>query len=241
TKAVACQHYKYTVRAIASGSYSNYDANGLYIKFMPLNGAWSKAVTYNFYNYAVDKVSSAGAAGYTLKAWQDSKITVKAEDEAFAAMIQESLDTEFKKQQTATYKKGSAEAKTYFPKSTVAYSHVKSATCTKKGNNYLIKMVFVDVKDPSGNDPISKTSPNSIDMIAWAKDLNKIDMYSNAKGTASYTGYTVTAEITADGKIVSMTHTGPCKASLSMDVEEMGTVKVDMSFTFRSQYSSFKY
>ena len=242
TTAVACQYYRYTVRAISGGVYSGYDANGLFLRFMPLNGTWNKAVTYNFYKNAVGMVKNNGAAGYTLKAWQDVKgITVKSSDSALSSALKDEFNKLFGEVTSLSLTKGSSDAKDCFPANTVAYNQVKSATCTKKGNNYVIKVVFVDIKNPTGNNAITNTAPIHVDMAAMADAMYDGDYITKATGSATYTSYTVTSEITPDGKFVSMTHSGPCKATLDLYGSDLGTVDIDMSLVFNAKYTGFQY
>lgn len=244
TTAVACQYYRYTVRAISGGVYSNYDANGLFLRFMPLNGTWNKAVTYNFYKNAVGKVKNDGAAGYTLKAWQDVKsLTVKSSDSALSSALKEEFEKAFGEVVNLSLPKNSSDAYDCFPANTVAYNQVKSATCTKKGNNYVIKVVFVDTKNPrdGGNNAISKTAPLYADMIGMADAMRDGEVITKATGSANYTAYTVTSEITPDGKFVSMTHSGPCKATLDLYAQGLGNIDVDMSLVFNAKYTAFEY
>ena len=243
TTVVACQYYRYTVRAISGGIYSNYNANGLMLRFMPLNGTWNKAVTYNFYKNAVGMVKNNGAAGYNLKAWQDVKgITVKSSDSALSSALKDEFNKLFGEVTSLALAKGSADAKDCFPANNVAYNQVKSATCTKKGNNYVIKVVFVDTKNPVGNNnAITKTAPIYVDMAAMADAMYDGDYITKATGSATYTSYTVTSEITPDGKFVSMTHSGPCKAALDLYGSDLGTIDIDMSLVFNAKYTGFQY
>ncbi|MBO5896747.1 MAG: hypothetical protein J6Q83_05570, partial [Clostridia bacterium] len=243
TTVVACQYYRYTVRAISGGIYSNYNANGLMLRFMPLNGTWNKAVTYNFYKNAVGMVKNNGAAGYNLKAWQDVKgITVKSSDSALSSALKDEFNKLFGEVTSLALAKGSADAKDCFPANNVAYNQVKSATCTKKGNNYVIKVVFVDTKNPAGNNnAITKTAPIYVDMAAMADAMYDGDYITKATGSATYTSYTVTSEITPDGKFVSMTHSGPCKATLDLYGSDLGTIDIDMSLVFNAKYTGFQY
>ena len=242
TTVVACQYYRYTVRAISGGIYSNYNANGLMLRFMPLNGTWNKAVTYNFYKNAVGMVKNNGAAGYNLKAWQDVKgITVKSSDSALSSALKDEFNKLFGEVTSLALAKGSADAKDCFPANNVAYNQVKSATCTKKGNNYVIKVVFVDIKNPTGNNAITNTAPIHVDMAAMADAMYDGDYITKATGSATYTSYTVTSEITPDGKFVSMTHSGPCKAALDLYGSDLGTIDIDMSLVFNAKYTGFQY
>lgn len=244
TTAVACQYYRYTVKAVSGNVYSGYDTNGLVLKFMPLNGTWNKAVTYNFYKNAVGKVKNDGAAGYTLKAWQDVKsLTVKSSDSALSSALKEEFEKAFGEVVNLSLPKNSSDAYDCFPANTVAYNQVKSATCTKKGNNYVIKVVFVDTKNPrdGGNNAISKTAPLYADMIGMADAMRDGEVITKATGSANYTAYTVTSEITPDGKFVNMTHSGPCKATLDLYAQGLGNIDVDMSLVFNARYTAFEY
>ncbi len=244
TTAVACQYYRYTVMAVSGNTYSGYDPNGLLLKFMPLNGTWNKAVSYNFYKYAVGKVKNDGAAGYTIKAWQDVKsLTVKSSDSALSSALKEEFKKAFGEVVNLSFPKNSSDAYDCFPANTVAYNQVKSATCTKKGNNYVIKVVFVDTKNPKegGNNAISKTAPMYADMVGMANAMRDGEAITKATGSANYTAYTVTAEIKPDGKFVNMTHSGPCKATLDLYAPGLGNIDVDMSLVFNARYTGFTY
>ena len=242
TTAVACQYYRYTVRAISGGVYSGYDANGLFLRFMPLNGTWNKAVTYNFYKNAVGKIKNDGAAGYNLKAWQDVKsINVKSSDSALNSALKEEFKSVFGEVVNIGTSKNTVDTKDCFPSNTVAYNQVKSATCTKKGNNYVIKLVLVDAKNPTSNSAIAKTAPVYVDMVGMANAMRDGQAITKATGSSSYTAYTITSEITPDGKFVSMTHSGPCKAALDLYATGIGTIDIDMSLVFNAKYTAFEY
>lgn len=244
TTAVACQYYRYTVRAISGGVYSGYDSNGLVLRFMPLNGTWNKAVTYNFYKYAVGKVKNDGAAGYSLKIWQDvNKLTVKSPDAAVSNALKQSFTDSFSEVYNVQCAKGSSDAMECFPANTVAYNQVKSATCTKKGNNYVIKIVFVDTKNPAdgGNNPISKSAPMYFDVNSMKESLVDSGSCSSASASALYTAYTITSEINAAGQFVSMTHSGPCTMSLDMNIVDFGKVDMDCKVNLNARYSGFSY
>lgn len=244
TSVIAGQYYRYTVRAISGGIYSNYNANGLVLRFMPLNGTWNKAVTYNFYKNAVGMIKNNGAAGYTLKTWQKlSNLKVDSGDDALDAALKDEFTKLFSEAQSVTVDKGSYDAKYCFPENTVAYNQVKSATCTKKGNNYLVKVVFVDTKNPAegGNNPITKCAPTYVDMVAMADAMKDGESITKSTGSATYTAYTITSEITPDGKFVSMVHSGPCKATLDMYAPGLGNIDIDYNVVFNAQYTGFKY
>ncbi len=244
TTAIACQYYRYTVRAISGNIYSGYDSNGLLLRFMPLGGTWNKAVTYNFYKYAVGKVKNDGAAGYSLKVWQDvNKLTVNSPDAAVSNSLKQSFKESFGQVLNAQCAKGSSDAKECFPANTVAYNQVKSATCTKKGNNYVIKVVFVDTKNPAagGNNPISKSAPLYFDVNSISDSLVDGETCTSANGTAVYTAYTITSEINAAGQFISMTHSGPCTMSLDMKIVDFGNVDMDCKLNLNARYSGFNY
>jgi hypothetical protein len=211
---------------------------------MPLNGTWNKAVTYNFYKNAVGMIKNNGAAGYTLKPWQKlSNLKVDSGDDALDAALKDEFTKLFSEAQSVTVDKGSYDAKYCFPENTVAYNQVKSATCTKKGNNYLVKVVFVDTKNPAegGNNPITKCAPTYVDMVAMADAMKDGESITKSTGSATYTAYTITSEITPDGKFVSMVHSGPCKATLDMYAPGLGNIDIDYNVVFNAQYSGFKY
>ena len=97
------------------------------------------------------------------------------------------------------------------------------------------------MKNPSTSSAVAKTAPVYVDMVGMANAMRDGEAITKATGSANYTAYTVTSEITPDGKFVSMTHSGPCKAALDLYATGIGTIDVDMSLVFNAKYTAFEY
>ena len=207
-----------------------------------------KENVFNFYKEAVAKVKG-GAAGYTKKEWQaisSLKLTgIGAVDNAIAGVAGNYMTKE-DAAENQVCDKGSDKAKDRFPACTLTdLSKVKSATCAVQSNgNYKITIIMVDEDTPKKSGNFLGKVTNSIlyweDIDAELKNIDIIKSYSNIH--VIYKGYKIEAEITPDGKFVSMNHLG------SVDIK-IGEAKVlianlkDKSGHLDNycKYTSFKY
>lgn len=207
-----------------------------------------KENVFNFYKEAVAKVKG-GAAGYTKKEWQaisSLNLTGMGAVDNAIAKVAGNYMTKEDAAENQVCEKGSDKAKDRFPACTLTdLSKVKSATCAVQSNgNYKITIIMVDEDTPKKSGNFLGKVTNSIlyweDIDAELKNIDIIKSYSNIH--VIYKGYKIEAEITPDGKFVSLNHLG------SVDIK-IGEAKVlvaplkDKSGHLDNfcKYTSFKY
>ena len=170
---------------------------------------------FNFYKTAANKIAQNGEAGYTKKEWQTlSNLNLTGSstvDNAITKLAGNYMtkEADAKDQVSA---KGSKEAKDRFPACTLTdLSKVKSATCTVQSNgNYKITIIMVDEDTPKKSGNFLGKVTNSIlyweDIDKELKGISIVKEYDNIH--VIYKGYKIEAELTPDGKFVSMKHLG---------------------------------
>ena len=170
---------------------------------------------FNFYKTAANKIAQNGEAGYTKKEWQTlSNLNLTGSstvDNAITKLAGNYMtkEADAKDQVSA---KGSKEAKDRFPACTLTdLSKVKSATCTVQSNgNYKITIIMVDEDTPKKSGNFLGKVTNSIlyweDIDKELKGISVVKEYDNIH--VIYKGYKIEAELTPDGKFVSMKHLG---------------------------------
>ena len=203
---------------------------------------------FNFYKTAANKVAQNGEAGYTKKEWQaisNLNLTGMALADNTITKLAGNYMTKEADAKDQVCAKGSKEAKDRFPACTLTdMSKVKSATCTVQSNgNYKITIVMVDEDTPKKSGNFLGKVTNSLlyweDIDKELKNISVISEYDNIH--VIYKGYKIEAELTPDGKFVSMKHLG------SVDIK-IGHAKVIVSLDNKSghldnfcTYTSFKY
>ena len=140
--------------------------------------------------------------------------------------------------------KGSDDAKNRMPLSNCSKGAVKSATAEKLSNgNYKVVVVLNDQVNPSyaDKDGLGVMSREFLDY----KDVEKTvvedptvsKIVKSLEGQIEYKAYTITSEMTADGKFVSITHygIGYIKANINGSINATGELE------FNAKYTDFKY
>ena len=130
------------------------------------------------------------------------------------------------------------------PVSTCTKGAVKSATAEKLSNgNYKVVIVMKDQVNPSyaDKDGLGVMSKEFLDY----KDVEKTvvedptvsKIVKSLEGQIEYKAYTITSEMTADGKFVSITHygIGYIKANINGSINATGELE------FNAKYTDFKY
>ena len=206
-----------------------------------------------FYKSAVDKVKNDGAAGYTKKEWQFiSEINIGASfiNSAVEGVVAGFMTTEEEAGEQIN-EKGTDDAKNRFPAFTLTdNSFIISAECTTNAaGNYVIKMVCAD-EDTPRKDGTSKLGQVTQSLIYW-EDLEKTlkedptvtKILTGYDGVhVIYSGYTVTAEITPDGKFVSMDHVGNINIKIGSATILVATIKdKSANMTNTCKYYNFNY
>ena len=206
----------------------------------------SKAEVLNIYKNAINKVKNNGAAGYNKKEWQElpelslgnnEKINDFVTEKAAGYMITED---EVKIEENA---KGSDEAKRRFPACTLTdVSKIQKATCEDKGSYYKITIVMQDDDTPSTEKNILGQITNS---VLYKEDIiNEVDSLKVVKIkslSVLYDDFTITCEITKDGKFRSMKHFATVDISVSATILFIPLNNGKGKLLNHCEYSNFKY
>ncbi len=204
-------------------------------------GNLSKEEALAMYQKAAKDIHDNGTAGYNKIGWQKP---LKIEglgflDSVIVPILEGFMTTEdeAKVQENA---KGSDDAKNRMPISNCTAGAVKSATGEKLANgNYKIVIVLNEQTNPSyaDTDGLAAMSREFLDYKDVEKEAKNIAIVKSLEGQIVYKDYTITAEMTADGKFVSITHCGIgyIKANLNGSINATGELE------FNAKYTDFKY
>ena len=231
-----------------SGSTNNGDANKPADSNKPADNNGGAAADNNpivkdpfaAYSKAANDIHTKGIAGYNKISWQTP---LKIEglgilDKAIVPILNNFMTTE-DEAEVKQNPKGSDDAKNRMPASNCAKKYIKSATATKDGNNYVVKIVLVDFTNPSYADPdgLQIMSREFLDYKDVEKEAKNIAIVKSLEGQIVYKDYTITSVMTADGKFVSITHCGIgyIKANLNGSINATGELE------FNAKYTDFKY
>ena len=209
---------------------------------------WDKTKTFNFYKAACDKITSTGAAGHTRKEWQEiAALNLGSASSMLKPIIQSFMKTEDQAKE-AVSDKGSDDAKRRMAPCGADISYVKSATKKDLSNgNYQITIVMNDENTPKkGSKGIASMSTGILymeDVEATVKNDSTVSkvVKSLDKAEIVYKAYTIVAEMTKDGKFVSITHTTSGDISASVTVKLLGNISGDGTLNFTSKWYNFKY
>lgn len=241
----------YKIRAYCSGkatsSYSNVKTVGTVarddnnIMVDPLSA----------YQNAAQAINQRGIAGYTKKSWQRLEHYTSNQSEqinsALKGIIQGFMTTEADAESMIN-EKGSEDAMLRMPASDCSREAVRSATAERLANgNYKIVIVMKDQVNPSYDDSdglgvMSKDFLDYKDVLATVEnDSTVATLVKNIDGTITYKGYTITAEMTADGKLVSITHYGVGATTANITATGAGIISCVADISFSAKYTDFVY
>lgn len=209
------QYYRYIIRACNPyGRDSVFSTTSLVTRFMP-TGRMDAATAFRFYSYAAQKAYQS-APGYTIKMWQNIKYSkVTCSDRALQKEFEEVFNSNYytaSKPFEETTQKNSNVSKSYFPYCSNYIRNIKSGTSEKKGNNYVVTLVFPDEYSPDiyrYNDSysgIADVTNTYFNFNRAVKEMQDAGVIYQGQTKSLYKGFTIVAEITPDGKIVNMTH-----------------------------------
>ncbi len=203
------------------------------------------------YKKAAKAIHENGSAGYTVRSWQGITRELRLTKLDFLSGTLTSLIKSFMTTEAdavdVVCAKGSSDAKNRMPSSQISSSYVKSATVTKSGSNYVVKIVLKDQINPhkTDTDGINVMSNNLLYMEDVDDTIKNDDTVSKVvksldKGEITYKSYTITATMTADGKFVDITHY--TDADLVADITSVaGSLGGSGGLSFNSRYYNFKY
>ncbi len=217
-----------------SSNSGNTDANA-----NTSTGPVDKAALTEFQN-AAKAINEQGIAGYNNITWQKPlKIEGLGLLDSVIVPILESFMTTEDEAEVKVNAKGSDDAKRRMPISNCSEGTV--ASCKKEGN--VITIVMKDQVNPSYSDTdgIAVMSRDFLDY----KDVEKTvvedptvsKIVKSLEGQIEYKAYTITAEMTADGKFVSITHHGIGYIQANLN----GSINATGELEFNSKYTDFVY
>ena len=210
---------------------------------------WDKTKTFNFYKAACDKITSTGAAGHTRKEWQEIK-ELNLGSSIVTNLVKPIITSFMKTEDQASESvsdKGSDDAKRRMAPCGADISYVKSATKKDLSNgNYQITIVMNDENTPKkGSKGIASMSTGILymeDVQETVKNNSTVSkvVKSLDKAEIIYQAYTIVAEMTKDGKFVSIEHhtDGAISASAKLSV---GSMNGTGTLAFYSKWYNFKY
>lgn len=193
------------------------------------------------YQKAAKDIHDNGSAAYNKIGWQTPlKIEGLGILDSIIVPILESFMTTEDEAEVKVNAKGSDDAKNRMPISNCTADTVKSATAEKLDNgNYKVVIVMKEEVNPSYQDTngIAVMSREFLDYKDVEKEAANIAVVKSLEGEIKYVDYTITAEMTADGKFVSITHygIGYIKANLN------GSINASGELEFNAKYTDFVY
>lgn len=207
--------------------------------------AWDKAKVYNFYKDAAHGMATKGSAGYDKIEWQ---VIENLKVGSVGALLQPFIDmfmTTKEEAEVQVQAKGSDDAKNRFPDCTLTdLSKVVSAEKKDLANgNYEITIIMADEDTPM-NEASSFLAKVTSSVLFW-EDIeetikNDVPIVSAINSrSVNYTGYKITAEMTKDGKFVSLGH----YATVIINANAKIGLNLDVGATLYNncEYSNFKY
>ncbi len=210
---------------------------------------------------AINEITTSGKAGYDKKAWQSIEgngLELSADSalvNAALGALKGTLTDLIKGFMTAeedasvdTSAKGSPEAMDRMPESNCTSAVVKSATCEKSGENFIVTIVMHDQINPAKKDTdglrvmskdilymedVVDTIENDDTVSAVVKELKV--------GEIRYNEYTITAVMTADHQFVSIDHDCIADLTATIDAVAIGVVHGEGQLGFHTRYTNFVY
>ncbi len=207
---------------------------------------WSKEQTFEFYKKSAHEMATTGKAAYNKIEWQ---VLENLQVGSVGGVLQPVIDSFMTTKEEASVQeqaKGSDEAKSRFPDCTLA-DMSKVASATKKdlpNGNYEITIIMMDEDTPM-NEESSFLAKVTSSVLFWEDIQRTIDEDVPVVGainsrSVNYKGYKITAEMTKDGKFVSLGHyaTVDIKANAKITVF---TLDIGGILYNNCEYSDFKY
>lgn len=193
------------------------------------------------YQKAAKEISTKGVAGYNKIGWQKPiKIEGLGMLDGMIVPILEKFMTTEDEAEVKVNAKGSDEAKNRMPISNCTPGAVKSATAEKLANgNYKVVIVMKEQINPSyaDKDGLAVMSKEFLDYADVQKEAANIAIVKSLEGEIKYTDYTITSEMKADGKFVSITHCGIGYINAKLN----GSINAYGELEFNAKYTDFKY
>ena len=203
----------------------------------------------DFYRIAANAVAQNGMAGFRKKRWQtvsDLELTgIELVDGIVNGILRQYV-TPAERARSETFTKETAEAKAAFPAFTLKdLSYVKSAACTRVGENYQLTIVFQHEDTPRSKDSFLGQATNAV--VFWdtqiepvLEEISQLRAYEDVH--VDFHDVTIAAEVTSDGQFLSLRHTAPADITIGSARFSIFTF-TDKSLQLEStvEYTDFRY
>ena len=198
-----------------------------------------------FFQDAATDIKNNGSAAYKVKSWQEIE-QINIGNEVLANIIKGFVTSE-DKAEVKDNAKGSDDSKNRMPVSNCTMNSVQSVSSKEVNGNYVITIVMKDQINPTAEDTdgISLMSRDLLYMTAVTNEIQnngaiKAIVKELKTAELNYKAFTITAEMTKDGKFVSITH--ECHAELKAEAKLIvGSLAGDGVLCFRAKFWDFAY
>ena len=206
------------------------------------------AEAFNFYKAACDDIINNASAGHTRKEWQDLKsLDLGAASSVLEGVLKGFMTSEADASDTVS-EKGSDDAKRRMAPCGASIDNVASASRKELPNgNYEVVIVMKDENTPpKGSNGIASMATgilymeDVLDTVQNDSTVSKI-VKSLDKGEIIYKAYTITAEMTKDGKFVSIDHVTTGELAATASVVLIGQISGGGVLEFHSKWTNFVY
>ncbi len=198
-----------------------------------------------FFQDAATDIKNNGSAAYKVKSWQEIE-QINIGNEILANIIKGFVTSE-DKAEVKDNAKGSDDSKNRMPVSNCTMNSVQSVSSKEVNGNYVITIVMKDQINPTEQDTdgISLMSRDLLYMTAVTNEIQnngaiKAIVKELKTAELNYKAFTITAEMTKDGKFISITH--ECHAELKAEAKLIvGSLAGDGVLCFRAKFWDFAY
>ena len=209
-------------------------------------GEWDKAKVFDFYKNAAHDLAATGKAGYNKIEWQ---VLENLQVGSVGSVLQPVIDnfmTTKEEAEVQVQEKGSEDAKNRFPDCTLT-DLSKVASATKKdlpNGNYEITIIMQDEDTPM-NEESSFLAKVTSSVLFW-EDIERTIKEDVAVVSAinsrsvNYKGYKITAEMTQDGKFVTLGHYATVDIKANAKIT-LFTLDIGGTLYNNCEYTDFKY
>ena len=208
----------------------------------------SKAEIVSFFAAAVNDIKNNGSASYDKVEYQKIHDVNMTGNATVDGMIRNSIGSFAKDENSAPHiaaQKGTASSKDNMLGWGLADdSAVVSASLQETGGNYLVTLVMADEDTPDRSNPRHLEKMGSVmylDEVEGAlSSVPQMKEFGDIR--IVYTGYTVTAELTPEGRLVSLRH--HCSAQINLGHMKILVISLDnksISLENFVEYKDFVY
>ncbi len=208
--------------------------------------AWSKEQVFDFYKKSAHEMATTGKAGYNKIEFQELPVLDMGAAGTVLKPIIDGFMTKEADAEVQVQAKGSDDAKNRFPDCTLT-DLSKVASATKKdlpNGNYEITIIMMDEDTPM-NEESSFLAQVTSSILFWEGIQETIDGLSVIKAVNSrsvlYNDYKIVAEMTKDGKFVSLGHFATVDINANAKISLIGDVALSGQLLNTCKYYDFQY